>query len=94
MSTHLDATRLLPFCFDPALNVVTGWAIDLPALLIGVYWSCVCDCVCIVRCVQICHQMRSASALAPSFWADKEFAAELWWTSSVQSFYNRKINHI
>ena len=66
MSTHLDATRLLPFCFDPALNVVTGWAIDLPALLIGVYWGhrwlchvCVIVCVlCIVcryviRCVQL-----------------------------------------
>ena len=91
ISTHLDATCLLPFCFGPALNIVTGRLTYLHFLLgyIGVidnYVMCVWLCVCILRCVQICHHMHWASGLAPSFWADKEFATELWWTSSVQSF--------
>ena len=56
ISTHLDATRLLPFCFGPALNIVTGRLTYLHFLLgyIGVidnYVMCVWLCVCVLRVV-------------------------------------------
>ena len=64
ISTHLDATRLLPFCFGPALNIVTGRLTYLHFLLgyIGVidnYVMCVIVCVLCVVCryVIICIQL-------------------------------------